>query len=313
VFWNLIKNAVKFTPDGGRVGVRTWNDSPERRVRRNRDSGAGIEPSVLPRIFNAFDQGEQTITRSSAGWDWGWRSPSALADLHGGTIRAESEGKGCGRGSRSSCPRARPSNASSTRSSRSPARRDDTPRSRILLVEDHLDTQRTLAAAARAPRLRRRHRRQRRRRDGRPSVARVARRAGVDLIISDIGLPDATGYDLIRQVRATPAIAHLPAIAVSGFGIARRSGPHVQLRGTLGFSIFILQRSLSRMRNRSLVALHAARWTQGAIRTRSAWQGCHFRSLDLPRDDNFRPLCGCAKESQGHAELACRRQNLVGF
>jgi CheY-like chemotaxis protein len=95
VFWNLIKNAVKFTPAGGEIHVdcRVADDCWEVSVR---DSGIGIERHVLPRIFEAFEQGADRINRQFGGLGMGLSISKALVELHGGTLTAHSEGLGRG-------------------------------------------------------------------------------------------------------------------------------------------------------------------------------------------------------------------------
>jgi signal transduction histidine kinase len=71
-----VRNAVKFTPEWGDITVRTWNSGALGRLLVEvKDSGVGIRPDVLPRIFDAFEQGELQTTRQFAGWGWGWRLP----------------------------------------------------------------------------------------------------------------------------------------------------------------------------------------------------------------------------------------------
>ncbi|HXE55623.1 MAG TPA: PAS domain-containing protein, partial [Tepidisphaeraceae bacterium] len=96
VFWNLIKNAIKFTPEEGRVQVRTHNPRPGQFVLEVADSGVGIDPAAMGRLFNAFEQGEQKVTRQFGGLGLGLAISKALVDLHGGTILVHSDGKGCG-------------------------------------------------------------------------------------------------------------------------------------------------------------------------------------------------------------------------
>ena len=95
VFWNLIKNVVKFTPEGGSVVVRTRNEGKSL-VIEVADTGIGIEPDALPRIFDAFQLGETTITRKFGGLELRLAIGKGVIDAHGGLIAAESPGKGRG-------------------------------------------------------------------------------------------------------------------------------------------------------------------------------------------------------------------------
>jgi signal transduction histidine kinase len=99
VFWNLINNAVKFTPAGGRLWVRSFDgdgDDGDRLVTEVSDSGIGIEPETLPRIFDAFEQGEGTVTRRFGGLGLGLAICRALVRMHWGVITAHSAGTGQG-------------------------------------------------------------------------------------------------------------------------------------------------------------------------------------------------------------------------
>ena len=95
VFWNLLKNAIKFTPHGGCVGIRC-RPEPGYVVAEVNDSGIGIDTEALPRIFNAFEQAERSITRQFGGLGLGLTISKALVEMHGGTIEAHSEGRGKG-------------------------------------------------------------------------------------------------------------------------------------------------------------------------------------------------------------------------
>lgn len=95
VFWNLISNAVKFTPERGHISIRSFNRDRQLVV-EVADDGIGIEPDVLPRIFNAFEQGERTITRRFGGLGLGLAISKMLVDLHGGSLTAISGGMGAG-------------------------------------------------------------------------------------------------------------------------------------------------------------------------------------------------------------------------
>ena len=96
VFWNLIKNAVKFTPPGGKVAIRTRGDGDGLLVVEVSDTGIGIEPDVLPRIFDPFRQAETSIIRRFGGLGLGLAIGRGIVEAHGGTIAARSPGKGLG-------------------------------------------------------------------------------------------------------------------------------------------------------------------------------------------------------------------------
>jgi signal transduction histidine kinase len=96
VFWNLLKNAVKFTPAGGSVSLTSSNPAPGRMAVTVADTGIGIEPDVLTKIFTPFEQGEQTVTRRFGGLGLGLAISKIIVDLHDGTIAASSGGKDLG-------------------------------------------------------------------------------------------------------------------------------------------------------------------------------------------------------------------------
>src|SRR5206468_739344 len=93
VFWNLIKNSVKFTPEGGRITMATSDRSANEVEIRITDTGIGIESDKIDKIFNAFEQGQTSITRRFGGLGLGLAISKAMVDAHGGKIRVESPGK----------------------------------------------------------------------------------------------------------------------------------------------------------------------------------------------------------------------------
>jgi PAS domain S-box-containing protein len=215
VLWNLLKNAVKFTPDGGQVSV-VVADALHDQVRLEvTDTGIGIAPELLPRVFDAFEQGENAVTRQFGGLGLGLAITKALVTLHGGVISAHSEGKGHGAkfvvewplaAQQAALPAPRPS---SNGECPSPAPGSPTGRS-ILLVEDHPDTSAALA------RLLTMFGHDVRTADSVGAAVQALESQPFDVLISDIGLPDGTGLDLMRQVRGRHS---MKGIVLSGFGM----------------------------------------------------------------------------------------------
>jgi PAS domain S-box-containing protein len=207
VFWNLINNAVKFTPPGGKIDIRTKNIDHDLFEFAIADNGIGIDPAKLESLFRPFEQGGAEITRQFGGLGLGLAISKHLVDLHDGTIEVYSAGRACG-----STFKVRV--AAMTRdekSRRAPGRRPRRPtRSlRILLVEDHRDTRRTLArllahfgheiAVA----------------DSQRSAFEILRSRPFDVVLSDIGLPDGSGYDVISEAKRG---RHVTGIALTGYG-----------------------------------------------------------------------------------------------
>jgi signal transduction histidine kinase len=221
VFWNLVKNAVKFTPAGGHVTVvtRDWfaqtagdgnGDGAEPRlVIEVRDTGIGIEPAALPSIFNAFQQADGSIGKRFGGLGLGLAICRSLVDLHGGTIRAHSAGEGQGATFTLELPAA--ASAGLRRAEGGPVA--SMPRGlRILLVEDHDTTLKVLTRLL-----------GRMGHDVVPAancqdaLAAASNGHAFDVLISDIGLPDGTGHQLLGKLR--PLQPRLRTIALSGFGM----------------------------------------------------------------------------------------------
>lgn len=222
IFWNLLKNASKFTPEGGQITIATRNAGPLELTSSGvveapwiivevTDTGIGIEPERIGKLFQAFEQGGRQVTRQYGGLGLGLAITKALAEVHGGGVGVESEGTG--RGATFSIRLPVLAGAVPTTHGK-PAERDAARPGRalrILLVEDHADTAlvmsrlltqlgHTVHAAG--------------------TLAEAVRAAGDgrwDLIISDIGLPDGNGVELLGRLRQAGLAA--PAIALTGFGM----------------------------------------------------------------------------------------------
>jgi len=207
VFWNLINNAVKFTRTKGRITIRTTNQDG-RFVFQISDTGVGIEPEQQDRIFSAFEQGERTIGRKFGGLGLGLTISKRLLELQGGTISVHS--KGLNRGATFQLSLATvdsPKVAATTDSStdQAPARS-----LQLLVVDDHPQTLRVLAALLR--------------KQGHKVLTAECVQAAVKLLederfdglISDIGLPDGNGCDVMRVAKERQSLV---GIALSGFGM----------------------------------------------------------------------------------------------
>ncbi len=228
VVWNLVKNSIKFTPAGGRINV-SLDALPEGRAAiRVVDTGIGIDEALLPSIFNPFEQGGVHITRQFGGLGLGLAICRALVELHGGTIAAASEGKDRGSTFTVLLPTIPVPASATAGAAKSPAsdamasaaapatEREATAASgapmqplRILLVEDHEHTARMLSLLLQA--------------SHRVRVAPTCQAArdaadaeAFDLVISDLGLPDGSGHELMAHLRERHG---LRGVALSGFGM----------------------------------------------------------------------------------------------
>ncbi len=210
VYWNLVKNAVKFTPEGGRITVRTRNPEPGRVEVSVIDPGIGIDPGELPRLFDAFEQGNAAIPRTFGGLGLGLAICKALVDQHGGELSGLSPGRGQGATFTVTLATVAPPRATIPAEA-APGPAEAPPLSlRLLLVEDNeptLDVMTTLLELAGhdvkpAPDVR--------------TARRLAESHEFDLVVSDLGLPDGTGFELMSELRDRYG---LKGIAVSGFGM----------------------------------------------------------------------------------------------
>jgi signal transduction histidine kinase/ActR/RegA family two-component response regulator len=215
VFWNLIKNGVKFTPANGRITIATENPAPHEIEIKISDTGIGIEKDKIDKIFNAFEQGQSSITRKFGGLGLGLAISKTMVDAHRGKITVESPGKDKGatfavKLKTVSAPVSTRDGTDIERPVDSAEKRLTARERRILVVDDHADTctgmkmmlerrgyQITVAHSA-------------------DQAMEKARTEKFDLLISDIGLPDRSGYELMTELRDRKGLS---GIAISGFGM----------------------------------------------------------------------------------------------
>ncbi len=207
VFWNLIRNAVKFTPLDGRINIRTENSDAHTFRIEVADTGIGIAPEALSKIFNAFEQGDTDINRAFGGLGLGLAISHAIAEMHGGTLRAESSGVGKGATFVFELPAAEGS-ARAPETAAQPTVGNDCRR--VLLVEDHATT-----AALMARLLRKRGHRVELAHNKTDAIT-IGLREEFDVVISDLGLPDGTGFEVMQALRSKPGIV---GIALTGYGM----------------------------------------------------------------------------------------------
>jgi len=205
IFWNLIKNSVKFTPNGGQISIFTRDDPGDQLRIEIADTGVGIKPESLPKIFDAFEQGGRT---QLGGLGLGLAISKTLAEAHKGTITAESAGQNKGAKFTLILPTCEKADDQAQ-----PAlapRISERQTLRVLLVEDHADTNRSITKLL-----------QLRGYDVQSastlgSALELSAKNEFDVLISDLGLPDGSGIDLIQKL---PSGRPLLTIALTGFGM----------------------------------------------------------------------------------------------
>lgn len=231
VFWNILKNAVKFTPRGGEISLRTFNPRPGTLTIEVQDAGVGIAPDALPHIFGAFQQAHRDAQRRFGGLGIGLTICKAIVDLHGGVIRADSAGAGAGSRFQVELPGARLTDGAAG-FPHVAAKNGNAIR--LLVVDDHEDTLHvlgrwlekngySLATAGSAT-----------------AALNYAAKHDFDVLVSDLGLPDISGHELVQRVRR---IRNVPAVAVSGFGApadiqkSREAGFYAHLTKPIDFEL----------------------------------------------------------------------------
>ena len=219
VSWNLISNAVKFTPRGGQVTVRLARQHSQYVVEVG-DSGAGIAPEFLPHVFERFRQADASSTRATGGLGLGLSIVRHLVEQHGGTVGVDSRGLGLGSTFRVCLPIAPIVPAEPEKDGRAndagqllPGERQSLDGLKILAVDDEADAREMLqivlsrygARVETAPNAR--------------GALEIFAQFRPDIVLSDIGMPEADGYSLIAQIRALPAQSggQTPAIALTAY------------------------------------------------------------------------------------------------
>jgi PAS domain S-box-containing protein len=207
VLLNLMSNAVKFTRQGGTISVHTSNENGTLRMDVS-DTGVGIDPRVLPKLFEPFEQGEIGVTRRFGGLGLGLSIVKSLVQMHKASISATSEGKDRGAtftlrlDTVPAAPRTAPAGSGTATA--------DRKRCRLLLVEDHADTREVMCRLLRSM--------------GCDVVAagsvkeaiEAADRQRFDLLLSDIGLPDGSGTEIMKYIAQRRS--DLKGIALTGYG-----------------------------------------------------------------------------------------------
>ena len=216
VIWNLLTNAIKFTPRGGRIEVRLERRDSHVQVQVS-DSGRGIPPDFLPRVFERFSQAEGSSSRTQPGLGIGLALVRHLVELHGGTVQVASEGEGRGATFTVRLPipaTLQRHHAGGPEPHLTPPATDPLrPLAglHILAVDDDADARELLRVAFQQA-------------GARVTVADSARAAlaaleavAPSVLVSDIGMPDGNGYELLERVRAAEHGSRIPAVALTAY------------------------------------------------------------------------------------------------
>jgi signal transduction histidine kinase/CheY-like chemotaxis protein len=211
VLSNLLNNATKYTNDGGRIELTAERDGQEV-VLRVRDTGIGMAPELLPRVFDLFTQGERGLDRSQGGLGIGLTMVRSLVEMHGGRVTAHSDG--LGRGSEfivrlpvlpqaPQCPEQAP---------QTPQHPHTSPSRRVLVVDDSISTAQSMAALL-----------QLEGHDGRaafdgPKALETAAAFHPEVVLLDIGMPGMNGYQVAKQLRQMPGLEQTLLVAITGYG-----------------------------------------------------------------------------------------------
>jgi two-component system CheB/CheR fusion protein len=206
---NLLQNAAKFTPHGGKTTISVEADAARgQAIVTVRDTGAGIQPEMLPRLFHAFTQADSTLDRSKGGLGLGLALVKGLVELHGGSVSAASGGPGKGAAFTISLPL--DVTAARTKPAQPGVGGPVGPR-RVLVIEDNDDAadslrevlelgEHTVEVAY----------------SGRDGIEK-ARAFHPDVVLCDIGLPEMDGYEVARTIRTDPELGRVALVALSGY------------------------------------------------------------------------------------------------
>jgi PAS domain S-box-containing protein len=243
VLLNLLHNAAKFTAAGGRIEVRVAREGEGRVAATVRDTGMGIEPELLPRVFDAFSQADQSLDRTRGGLGLGLALVKGWVELHGGEVRAESAGAGqgasftvvlplaggAGGGAEEAGAAVAGSGGTTATAAAGPGTRNPAappapgPQNpaappepggafRVLVIEDNFDAAETLCDLLELFGYRAEMA------TSGPEGVEAVRRLRPDVVLCDIGLPGMDGYEVARELRRDPALAGLRLVSLTGYG-----------------------------------------------------------------------------------------------
>jgi PAS domain S-box-containing protein len=245
VIGNLLQNAVKFTPRGGKTTVFVEGDSIHgQAIVRVRDTGRGIAPEILPRLFEPFTQADTTLDRSKGGLGLGLALVKGLVKMHGGAVSAASGGSDRGATFTITLP-LEPIGPTETRPPR--AGTGKAPR-RVLLIEDNADAANSLLEVLKLC--------------GHdvevaytgPDGIEKARAFGPEVVICDIGLPEMNGYEVARALRADPQLGRVTLVTLTGY-----AGPEDMAKAkAAGFDAHLAKPSSIEALERVLAGLETA-------------------------------------------------------
>ena len=208
--WNLIRNAAKFTESNGTITIRTQNPAPDKFLLEVEDTGIGFELDSTEKLFQPFEQGGRQITRQFGGLGLGLTITRSIIQAHGGTMSATSKGIGKGATFTFEIPIRPTQPAPATTIAPSIGKSSHLSKKRILLVEDHKDTRTSLEF------LLQKNKHEVKSAASAKEALKLAAEFDFDLVISDIGLPDKSGLELMQQLKEQ---FHLQGIGLSGYGM----------------------------------------------------------------------------------------------
>jgi signal transduction histidine kinase len=210
---NLLTNAAKYTDAGGTIVV-TGSGGESGTAISVKDTGRGIAPEMVPRLFTLFSQERQEIDRSEGGLGLGLAIVRNLVQAHGGTVEARSDGKGCGAEFIVRLPGSAPAAADTERSAALPgaARVAEGPGLRVLVVDDNHDAAELLADSLRAL-----GHTARAAFDG-PTAIEAAREFQPQVALLDLGLPVMDGFEVAQRLKTLPGLGDLHLVAITGYG-----------------------------------------------------------------------------------------------
>jgi len=212
IFWNILSNAVKFTPEGGSIGVRLSSTDSQVTVEVT-DTGKGIGRDFLPRVFESLSQEGGTSTREHGGLGLGLSIVKQLVEMHGGTVLVESKGHGLGSTFTVTLPARGRSTARSAAEAPAPRETISVRGMRVLIVDDEPEMRKMIATVLRGA--------------GASVVAAGSAAEAFDqlseqpfdALVSDIAMPAEDGHSLARRVRARgDEMSRIPAVALTAYG-----------------------------------------------------------------------------------------------